>query len=338
MDAKARFRLSQGAKLHSTWHNPNWNFNPSGSIQMSPPQSPQRHGSLAASPPLIEFNYLCIRPQFDRSTKRIVSPAFIATTNEPRVATVSSVIGPSPTRYSPKLQSNGKEWDFADLNGAELMQMSAFKGRSPCRSRPQDWGKLAERSVAKADKAEPPSPGPQSYAIKHPSLNQARTISKVGREGYVVGARQIPKGPSGPGPMSYDPLLLPSGKEWNFTDLNGAERMEMSAFTSRSDARATPQQWARGNLIAPNHSLHDDRPWLGPGSHDPAYHSIDATFGLESALRRKATRIRSRRAIRTVRPAASQRALELFACSASGRRRLHHSSTEPLLRPVTAPF
>ena len=250
---------------------------------------------------------------------------------------MSSVIGPSPTRYSPKLQSNGKEWDFADLNGAELMQMSAFKGRSPCRSRPQDWGKLAERSVAKADKAEPPSPGPQSYAINHPSLNQARTISKVGREGYVVGARQIPKGPSGPGPMSYDPLLLPSGKEWNFTDLNGAERMEMSAFTSRSDARATPQQWARGNLIAPNHSLHDDRPWLGPGSHDPAYHSIDATFGLESALRRKATRIRSRRAIRTVRPAASQRALELFA-SASGRRRLHHSSTEPLLRPVTAPF
>ena len=229
MDAKARFRLSLGAKLHSTWHNPNWNFNPNGK-QMSPPQSPQaqRHGS-----PPRELNYLCARPQFDRSTKRIVSPAFVATTTEPRVATVSSVKGPSPTTYAPKLLSNGKEWDFADLNGAE--------------------------------------------------------------------------------------------------------RMEMSAFTSRSDARATPQQWARGNLIAPNHSLHDDRPWLGPGSHDPAYHSIDATFGLESALRRKATRIRSRRAIRTVRPAASQRALELFA-SASGCRRLHHSSTAPLLRPVTAPF
>lgn len=52
-----------------------------------------------------------------------------------------------------------------------------------------------------------------------------------------------------PGPGEYEIKQMASGREWSMRDLNGAERMPMAAFTSRSPARSSPLHWSAGNAI-----------------------------------------------------------------------------------------
>jgi len=182
------------------------------------------------------------------------------------------------------------------------MLSGAFAGHSPSRSRPQDWGKLAERSVARTEKEGPSWPSPLTYDASFAAILPATTraqMPKVGREAVVIGSVSQE---GFPGPGDFDPLLLPSGKEFSLADLNGAERMKSAAFTSLCDARASPQQWARANFITPNKALHDSREWLGPGSHEPTYYdSMDAICGMTAYAQRQ------------VRHAHAQHALQLRA-------------------------
>ena len=49
--------------------------------------------------------------------------------------------------------------------------------------------------------------------------------------------------PPMPGPGSFAPKQLASGKEYDMAELSGAERMQMSSFANRSRARASPELW-----------------------------------------------------------------------------------------------
>jgi hypothetical protein len=48
-------------------------------------------------------------------------------------------LDPGPGAFEPKLTASGKEWDLAELNGAETMPMAAFTSTSAARSTPQQW-------------------------------------------------------------------------------------------------------------------------------------------------------------------------------------------------------
>ena len=315
------------------WYNSNWH-SPSNArtpISSSPPS--RQKSTIRRHEP---------EPHFDRSTVRITSPAFTPDANKSRVsARIRFGKLPGPESYKPKVLHTGKEWDFADLNGAELMKSANFYGGSPARSRPQDWGSLAENAVAHHDSDgvnHAPWPGPFSYRPCQQSVIPRATlkdkISTVGREATIVGSTSAK---DFPGPGYFDPQLLPSGKEFDFADLNGAELMISSAFANRNAQRASPQQWARTALLlgAPGKPLLNaprEYTWLGPGSHDPMYDSLDAIAGVTAHSRRGMKKTQAANALRQ-RPEASRNALEVLQRSSGGRC---GGSTE-LSRTVTAP-
>ena len=57
-------------------------------------------------------------------------------------------------------------------------------------------------------------------------------------------ARTLRIFPPMPGPQAYSPKATADGKEFDMAELSGAERMAMSAFTSKTPARAPPDNWA----------------------------------------------------------------------------------------------
>jgi hypothetical protein len=113
---------------------------------------------------------------------------------------------PGPGEYVAKLKSDGREFDMADLNGAEKNLSSSFVNRSRARASPQQWEKLYFSSgEALPTSVYTPGPGshkPLAYTsldgifgafakrrsaarIQRPSL--ARPLSTVGRgRGYCV--------------------------------------------------------------------------------------------------------------------------------------------------------
>lgn len=158
---------------------------------------------------------------------------------------------------------------MAELGGAEKMPMSAFVSTAIPRASPLQW---SDPISVLAPKVSPPS----STFVPAPNAYDPATYTVDRTVGRAATRRWLSRGPGvhggwGKGPLdpdefaedqaeraafhlmmhppgatvtSYSPQLLPNGKEWNMADLNGAELMPMSSFTSMCKARAPPDVWA----------------------------------------------------------------------------------------------
>ena len=148
---------------------------------------------------------------------------------------------PGPGYYQPRVTTTGWESEMRELNGAELMQMSAFAGQTPARSPPEDWGTVAMRSVRRDDAQKPQHswPAPHDYSPLYKSVMASYTAPRMVRSSTVSKARKSVT----PGPGQYQPRVTATGRESEMRELNGAELMQMSAFAGQTPARATPLDW-----------------------------------------------------------------------------------------------
>lgn len=308
MDALARRQLSRNAPVYSVYSNKNLSFgppvkpySPTRSVCYSPDG---RRRARTASPLVIKL------PKPGRPGSRQEETELKLAKSKSEGKLVLRPALPSPSQYFPKVTTTGKEADMADLNGAELMQMPVFMSGLPARALPQHWGTVAERGVAKVDNHSPRRPAPTSYDPVHIELHRhlRGKILKTGREtnvpGTTWGGKHDELRALDPGPVHYDPQLMRDGKEYHMADLNGAERMTMSAFANTSHARAAPQTWSKciftpcapssfdhlhEGSVNPLQSLPSSAYFPGPGTYEPDLcemsNSMDATMGMTARRR-----------------------------------------------------
>jgi hypothetical protein len=117
MDALARRALAREARPFSAYHNENIS---SGSTDRMSPAN--RRPSTAPIPTRSSQQRPSMTFAFNRSLSR---PALSMASSAPQLHQYLHPVMPGPGQYAPALTATGKEFDLADLNGAEKMQMSS---------------------------------------------------------------------------------------------------------------------------------------------------------------------------------------------------------------------
>ena len=101
----------------------------------------------------------------------------------PVVGTIDESGYLGPGHYDVKTMTDGREWSFADLNGAELMKSSVFHSQTRPRASPQQWA-----SAIFAPNQSLPSnhyiPGPGSYQPTYATMDgiAGETAERIRRE------------------------------------------------------------------------------------------------------------------------------------------------------------
>jgi len=180
--------------------------------------------------------------------------------------------GPGTLQYSPRVLPSGKEWSMAQLNGAELNPSAAFARIQTAESR------------VPIEYLHKPIPAPhdyqpqlmhngkewEMYQMNGAELNKSAAFAPIQTAESRVPIELLHK--QTPAPHDYTPLLMPNGKEWEMTQLNGAELNKSAAFAPIQTAESrVPLEILHKQLPAP----HDYTPLLMPNGKEWSMHDLN---------------------------------------------------------------